>query len=355
MLIKVLKMGVQISEIVPRKQIEISDLKGKTIAIDAYNTLYQFLTTIRQQDGTPLMDSDKKITSHLSGLFYRNINLLQDGLKPVYVFDGTPPKLKTREIQTRTKAKKDAEQKYKKAEQAKDIEGMRKYSQQFVKITDEILEESKQLLEAMGIPCLQAEGEGEEAAAYLVNSGKVWAAASQDYDALLYGSKQLVRNLTLSRRRRTSTGEYVEVKPELITFSDVLNKLQLNHEQLICLGILVGTDFNPGGIKGIGQKTALNIAIKNKYAYEIFKYIKKSYKYFLDFNQQEIFQEFRKKDAKPISDKEIEKLQFNKLNKEKVKEILIKRDFSESRIDSGLQKLEKVEDEKKQKGLNQFI
>src|SRR3989338_7862208 len=87
-------MGLQIGDIVPRRAIEFSELKGKLIAIDAYNTIYQFLSTIRQQDGTPLMDSKKRITSHLSGLFYRNVALIQEGLKLVYVFDGKPPELK---------------------------------------------------------------------------------------------------------------------------------------------------------------------------------------------------------------------------------------------------------------------
>jgi flap endonuclease-1 len=129
-------MGVQISDIIPKKEIEISDLKGKTIAIDAYNTLYQFLTTIRQPDGTPLMDKNSNITSHLSGLFYRNINLLQEGIKPVYIFDGIPPELKQKEIEKRKEAKKIAEQQYTEAKTKKDIDEMRKYSGRVVKITD---------------------------------------------------------------------------------------------------------------------------------------------------------------------------------------------------------------------------
>ena len=87
-------MGLNIKDIITRKEIEIKDLKGKTLCVDAFNTLYQFLTTIRQPDGTPLMDNKKRITSHLSGIFYRNINLLNDGLKLCYVFDGKPPGLK---------------------------------------------------------------------------------------------------------------------------------------------------------------------------------------------------------------------------------------------------------------------
>jgi flap endonuclease-1 len=336
-------MGVQISEIVPRKEISLLDLKGKIVAVDAYNILYQFLTTIRQLDGTPLMDKSGKITSHLSGLFYRNINLLKQGIKPFYVFDGKPAELKNKEIKKREEAKKEAEKKYEKAKALKDVEEMRKYSQQFVKITDEILKDSKELLSAMGIPVVQAPGEGEAEAAAIVKKTKAWAVASQDYDALLYTAPKLIRNLTLSSKRKTSTGAYVSVNLELIEFEAVLNHLQINKDQLICLGILVGTDFNPGGVKGIGQKTALEIVRKYKYPVRIFEYIEKSSKYFLDFNWQEIFKEFHeyKTDSK-------EEIKFTKPDEAKIRKILLKRDFSESRIDSGLEKLKQAKEQAKQ-------
>jgi len=342
-------MGVQISEIIPRREISIKDLKSKIIAIDAYNTLYQFLTTIRQPDGTPLMDKKGNITSHLSGLFYRNISLLQEGLKLVYVFDGIPSELKFREIRKRAEAKSIAEEKYEEAKQKKDIEDMRKYSQQFVKVTGKIIEETKELLDAMGIPFVESINEGEAEAAYLARKGEVWAAASQDYDALLYGAPKLVRNLTLARRRKTSSGVYVDVNPEIIEFEKILNSLQIDHDQLICIGILVGTDFNPGGVRGIGQKRALEIAQKYKYPVKIFEYIQKSEKYSMDFDWQEVFREFKEYKTKTP------KMKFKSFDAEKVKEILLKHEFSEERIDSGLNKLKESEELKKQKGLSEFF
>ena len=159
-------MGIQISDIIPKKEISIKELKGRIIAIDAFNTLYQFLTTIRQPDGTPLMDSKGNTTSHISGLFYRNINLLLEGLKPIYVFDGEPPELKFQERENRKKVKQRAQEKYEQAKATGDISEMRKYSQQTVRITDKIIQESKELLQAMGIPVVQALGEGEAEAAY---------------------------------------------------------------------------------------------------------------------------------------------------------------------------------------------
>ena len=345
-------MGVQISEIIPRKEISISELKGKTIAIDGMNTLYQFLTTIRQIDGTPLMDKNQKITSHLSGLFYRNINLLLEGIKPIYVFDGKPPELKQKELEKRQRLKDQAKQKYEKAKQKGDIQEMRKYSQQFVKVDQEVIDESKDLIKAMGIPVIQAMGEGEAEASYIVKSKKADLTASQDYDALLYGAPVLIRNLTLARKRKTSSGVYMPVNIELIEFQDVLNKLQIDQDQLICLGILIGTDFNPGGVKGIGQKTALDLVRRYKYPVKIFEYISNSDKYWLDFNWQDIFKEFHEYECCTSKTQEIE---FKTPDPVQIKKILLNRDFSEARIDSGLNKLKKIEESKKQKALGEFI
>ncbi len=339
-------MGIQISEIIPKKEISIKDLKGKIIAIDAFNTIYQFLTTIRQADGTPLMDSKGKITSHLSGLFYRNINLLLEGVKPIYVFDGKPPELKGAERDRRTQLKEAAQEKYNQAKSQGDIDAMRKYSQQFVSINDEIIQESKELLQAMGIPVVQAKGEGEAEAAFLANSGKAWASASQDYDSIMHGATKLIRNLTLARKRKTPSGAYVDISIELIEFEQVLNHLQINKDQLICLGILVGTDYNPGGVKGLGQKRALEVVRKYQYPIKIFEYIKEHEKLDLNFDWQMVYREFKKPDC--CTDEPIE---FKEPDKEKIKEILISREFSENRIDSGLKKLDEAKKATQQKTL----
>lgn len=341
-------MGVQISDIIPRKEIEFSDLKGKVVAIDAFNTLYQFLTTIRQPDGTPLKDKDGNITSHLSGLFYRNINLLQEGIKLVYVFDGVPPELKQVEIEKRREAKRVSEQKYSEAKIREDVEGMGKYGGRFVKITDDIVEQSKELLIAMGIPVIQAPSEGEAEAATLARSNKVWAAVSQDYDALLYGVPYLVRNLTLARRRKTPSGLYIDIKPELIEFQQVVNELGIDRDQLICLAILVGTDYNPGGVKGLGQKKALDIVQRYVYPVEIFNHVQKNFDFIFDW--QEIFKQFHEYESSYKED-----IEFKEVDEKKVKGLLVSHDFSENRIDSGLQKLRALTEAKKQKGLSDFF
>jgi flap endonuclease-1 len=341
-------MGVQISDIIPKKEVRLSELKGKTIAIDAYNTLYQFLTTIRQPDGTPLMDNKGNTTSHLSGLFYRNINLLQEGISPVYVFDGVPPELKQQEIENRRIAKDLSEQKYKAAREKGDVEEMKKYSGRFVKITKEIIQQSKELLNAMGIPVIQAPSEGEAEAATLARAGKVWATASQDYDSLLYGTPYLIRNLTSARRKKSSSGLYEDVNPQLIEFQAVVRELEIDRDQLISLAILVGTDYNPGGIKGLGQKKALEIVQRYKYPIEIFKYIENKFDFIFDW--KEIFKQFHEYESTFEED-----IKPRKVDEDKVKAILLSHDFSEKRIDSGLDKLKKVNESKKQKGLGEFF
>ncbi len=340
-------MGLNIGNIVPKKDVEFSELRGKIIAVDASNIIYQFLSTIRQRDGTPLMDSEGNITSHISGLFYRNINLMKEGLKLVYVFDGEMPDLKGKTIKKRKKTKEKARERYREAKKEEDREKMLKYSKQLARLTPEIAEESKKLLRSMGIPCVQAPGEGEAEAAFLCKENKAYAVGSQDYDSLLFQSPYLLQNLTMAKKRKTPSG-IKSINPKLISLDRVLNRLQVNEDQLICLGILVGSDYNPKGVPGIGQKTALKIVRNYKYPIKIFKAVEDKISSLPDkdrFDWKEIFQLFRKPRVK---DAEIE---FPKTDYTKIREILLSRDFSEKRIESGLQKLRKAKEEQKQQTL----
>src|SRR6056297_1096713 len=209
-------MGLSIKDIVPRKEIETEDLSGKTVCVDAFNILYQFLSTIRQFDGTPLMDSKQRITSHLSGLFYRNISLLSQGIKLIYVFDGKAPKLKGKTHEERKESRELAKERYEEAKQHEDYEKMKSYSSQLVRLNDEMIKESKELLKAMGIQVIQAPSEGEAQAAKMCrNNKKIYSVVSQDYDSLLYGTPRLVRNLTISKRKKTPQGQ-IEILPEII-------------------------------------------------------------------------------------------------------------------------------------------
>ncbi|MBT96983.1 MAG: flap endonuclease-1 [Candidatus Pacearchaeota archaeon] len=346
-------MGLNIKDIIPRKKIEIIELKGKTICVDAFNTLYQFLSTIRQLDGTPLMDNKKRITSHLSGIFYRNIALLSEGMKLVYVFDGEAPELKEKTHIIRKEGRNLAKEKYEEAKQKGDIIGMKRYASQLIRLEDYMIKESKELLEAMGVAIVQAPSEGESESAYLCKVKEdIYASASQDYDSLLFGAPKLIQNLTLSRRRKTFTG-WIDIKPELIDLEKVLDHLEINLDQLICLGILVGTDYNPKGVPGIGQKKALQIVQKFKQPILIFKEVEERIHSLPEedrFNWQEIFELFHKPDVINVNFK------FGKVNEEKIREILVERhDFSEERVNKQLERLRKAEEESKQKGLGDWF
>ena len=254
-------MGVNLRELIPPEaleEVELRALRGRIVALDAYNMLYQFLTAIRQPDGTPLMDRQGRVTSHLSGLFYRTINLAEEGVKPVYVFDGRPPELKKKALEERFRRKEEAERKLEKARSIGAREEARKYAVQAVHLTKDMVEEAKKLLDAMGIPWVQAPEEGEAQAAYLARRGDAWAAGSQDYDSLLFGAPRLVRNLAITGRRKLpGRSDYIIVKPEIIYLDKLLKALGITREQLIIIGIILGTDYNPGGIKGYGPKSAL--------------------------------------------------------------------------------------------------
>ena len=253
-------MGVNLRDLVPKKQVVLSDLSGRSIAIDAYNALYQFLAIIRQPDGTPLKDRTGMITSHLSGLLYRTANLAEMGMKVAYVFDGVPPALKEVEIRRRARVKEEAIVKYEKALQEGKMEEARTYAQATSRLKDYMAEDSKHLLALMGVPWVQAPSEGEAQAAYLTKKGDTDYCASQDYDSLLFGAPSLIRNVTISGRRKLPGKQvYIDVTPEVVELNQVLEELAVTREQLVDIGILVGTDFNPEGVKGIGPKTALTL------------------------------------------------------------------------------------------------
>ena len=338
-------MGLQIGEIITKKEIQFSDLSGKVIAVDAFNAIYQFLTTIRQPDGTPLKDSKGNVTSHISGLFYRNLNLILEGVKLVYVFDGKAPDLKKRTQEGRREIREEMIQKYNEAKEMEDLEGMGKYSRADVHLDSKKIEESKELLLAMGIAVVFAPSEGEAQASYMAKEGIVYAAASQDYDCLMFCAPRLIQNLSLARKRRTVSG-YKEVYPQMIELSKVLSELDISHEQLICLGILSGTDYNPGGVKGLGPKKSLKFVKEYGTKENIFEALSKSDKYKIDFDWKEIYNEI----SCPKVDSNV-KIEFPKIDKNKIKEILLKYEFSEERIDNSLLKLDEVISKKAQKTL----
>ena len=252
-------MGVDLRDLVQKQTVTLQQLSGKVIAIDAYNALYQFLSTIRGSDGRPLMDRMQRVTSHLSGLFYRTVNFLERGVWPVYVFDGPAIEEKRKTIEQRMEVRLAAERLYREAVKAGNEEEARKYGERATLLTPEMVNEAKALLEAMGVPWVQGAAEGEAQAAAMVKAGDAWAVGSQDYDSLLFGADRLVRNMTVSGRRKVpNENRYVPVEMELISLQDTLRSLGITREQLIDIGLMIGTDYNEG-YEGIGPKKALSL------------------------------------------------------------------------------------------------
>ncbi|RLE67913.1 MAG: flap endonuclease-1 [Thermoprotei archaeon] len=331
-------MGVNLKPIIVKRDISFNEIKGRRIAIDAYNALYQFLATIRQIDGKPLMDSQGNVTSHLNGLLYRTVNLLEKDIRPVYVFDGKPPELKKAEILRRMEQKSEAIIKYEEALKRGDLEEARIYAQQTSKLTTYMVDEAKKLLTYLGVPWVQAPSEGEAQAAYMVVKGDVWASASQDYDSLLYGAPRLIRNLTISGRRKIAKRNmYINISLELIFLEEVLKKLDITRVQLIDIAILLGTDYNPGGVRGIGPKKALELIKRYGGLEKIIKIIGKESFNVDPFSIREIF-------LKPeISDDY--KLEWGNVDEDKLIKLLCdSHDFSYDRVKKAIERVKKAYD-----------
>ncbi|MBI5224620.1 flap endonuclease-1 [Candidatus Micrarchaeota archaeon] len=319
-------MGVSIGDIIENKKLTFDEVSGK-IAIDAYNTLYQFLSIIRQQDGTPLMDSQGRITSHLSGLFYRTCNLLEKGVQPIFVFDGKPSDLKKRTLDERREKKQMAAEEYERAKEMGKTDELKLYAQQTSKLTKDMAKEAMDLLTLMGVPVVQAKSEGEAQCSWMCKNNLVDATGSQDFDALLFGTPILVKNLTIAGRRKLPRKNiFIEVVPERINLEENLVRLEISQQKLIWIGILAGTDFNPG-IHGIGSKKALKLVREHDSMESILKAIGKE----IDFEPVENL--FMNPEVEEVKKEDIE---FKTPDKDKIIEYMLSRNFSIERLQSSL-------------------
>jgi flap endonuclease-1 len=329
-------LGVDLGGILPKRRVELNEFSNWKLAVDAYNTLYQFLAIIRGMSGEPLRDSRGRVTSHLSGLFYRNINLIELGIKLVYVFDGKPPELKRTELERRRQQRDEAARKYTKAIETGDLVSARKFAEASTTLQTDMVSESKKLLEAMGIPWLVGPSEGEAQASVMASEGTVDAVASQDHDSLLFGAPKLARNVTISGKRRLPSKDImINVQPELIELPQVLKNLDLTRESLIDVSILIGTDFNPDGFPGVGPARALKFVRR----YGNLEKVK------------ELRNELAQIDFKSIRDFFLNPpavshvvVEWKQPDSEKIKAFLVdEHSFSPERVDSALKRIEKVE------------
>ncbi|MBY9002516.1 MAG: flap endonuclease-1 [Candidatus Lokiarchaeota archaeon] len=348
-------MGIKINELVKdvRKTISFENLLNKKISIDAFNSIYQFLAIIRQRDGTSLMDLEGNVTSHLSGLFYRNIKFLEYNIKPIYVFDGKPPELKLNTINERRKIKAAAKEKMIEAQESEDFKEARKFAQLTSKLDSNMIEESKLLLKHMGIPVVDAPSEGEAQSAYLVNRGDAWASASQDYDTLLFGSERFLRNFSVNRSKKVRDTT-ISLDIEYISLSKFLDNLGITREQLIDMGILIGTDFFPG-IKGIGQHKAFDLIKKHESLENMLKNnVQVSGKQLnIDI---ELVNRVKEIFLRPKINPDYPKITWRKVDYDKLEELLVeKHNFSKNRVVSAIKKLRDLDSDKKQISLDSFF
>jgi flap structure-specific endonuclease len=318
-------MGVKFKDIVSPEEIRFEDLDGKIVALDAANVIYQFLSSIRQLDGTPLKDQNGRVTSHFSGILYRTSALVEKGIKPIYVFDGQSSALKKETQQKRKEIKEESERKWKEALEEGRLDDARKFAVRSSRMSPEIVEGSKKLIKLMGIPYIQAKGEGEAQASYMVARGDAWCVASQDYDCMLFGAPRMVKNLTISGS---------QTNPELIELDKVLGNLDITREQLVDMAIMVGTDFNQG-IKGIGAKKGLKLIKEHGDIYQILEKMDIE----LDVDPTILRNMFLNHEV--YSDYE---LKWQKADPEQIIDFLCgEHDFSENRVISALDKLKKLQ------------
>ncbi|MCQ2070184.1 MAG: flap endonuclease-1 [archaeon] len=325
-------MGVNLSDLVNPEPVELEDLRGKRVAVDTYNIAYQFLSAIRQPDGKPLCDSMGRTTSHLSGFLYRTANLIESGIEPIFVFDGKPHALKAATLEERKERRLKAEEEWKAAVERGDMKVAHAKAQQTSRMTPEVRESAKELIGYLGFPMVFAPSDGEQEAAYMCRKGDVWAAASQDFDSLLFGTPILVRNLTLTGRRKVPGKDlYKEIKIEKIESESFLNSLGITREQLVDMCILMGTDFN-GGIKGIGPKKALKYVKDNKDLEHILPKLGEEIPEYEEIRS--IFLDYQGNDDYDVKP--------GPIDREKVIEMLTGYDFEQGRIEGALDRIEKA-------------
>ena len=343
-------MGVQITELLEKREADISSFSQKKIAVDAPNHLYQFLSTIRAADGSLLTDSRGNTTSHLIGLLSRTTRLLNHSIKLVYVFDGRVPDLKRAELRKRRALKEESADRFREAKEKNDIEGMRKYATRSSVLTPEMIEESKKLLEALGIPWVDAPCEGEAQAAHMALKGECFAAASQDADCLLFRSPVLLRNFSITGRKKMQGKlAYQKTSPEVISLKENLASLGINQEQLITLAMLVGTDYNNKGIRGIGPKNALKLVKKHPVPGDLFKEVK--WDDHFEIGWDEVFSLIKEM---PVTDDY--ELNFSKIDEEKLFKLLVdNHDFSQERVERNIEMLAKSKEKRTQRGLGDFV
>jgi flap endonuclease-1 len=317
------------------REFQLKNLFGRKVAIDASMCLYQYLIAVRQSDGQQLTSEDGETTSHLLGMFYRTIRLVENGIKPMYVFDGKPPVLKGGELEKRMIRKKEALKQQEDIKDTATVEEMVRYEKRSVRVTKEQNNEAKKLLELMGIPYVDAPCEAEAQCAELAVAGKVFAAASEDMDTLCYSPPYLLRHLTFAEARKMPIDQ--------IDYQKAMEGLEMDKQTFIDLCILLGCDYCET-IKGVGPVTAFKLIKEHGSLDNIVKWIEENpgstkFKVPENWPYAEARELFLHPDVSPGS--EIN-LKWQEPKVDELVEFMVKqKGFSEDRVRSGAEKLKK--------------
>ncbi|MFC7021452.1 MULTISPECIES: flap endonuclease-1 [Haloarcula] len=227
------------------EDVSFDDLDGSVVAVDAHNWLYRYLTTTVKFTGDgKYTTADGEEVANLIGVVQGLPKFFEHDLTPVFVFDGAVTDLKDDEVQKRREQRERYEAELEAAREAGDAVRAAKLDSRTQRLTATIVETTRDLLDLLDVPVVDAPAEGEGQAAYMARKGDVDYAGTEDYDALLFGAPFTLRQLT-------SSGD-----PELMDFEATLERHDLTWEQLVDAAILMGTDFNEG-VAGIGPKTAV--------------------------------------------------------------------------------------------------
>ncbi|RDW73696.1 Flap endonuclease 1 [Coleophoma crateriformis] len=318
-----------------RMRMHTNSIQISNLTLARSMSIYSFLIAVRS-GGEMLTNEDGETTSHLMGMFYRTLRIVDNGIKPVYVFDGAPPKLKSGELAKRFQRKAEATEGLEEAKETGTAEEVEKFSRRTVRVTREHNAECQRLLKLMGVPYIIAPTEAEAQCAVLARAGKVYAAASEDMDTLCFDSPVLLRHLTFSEQRKEPIQE--------IHLDKVLSGLNMDRKQFVDLCILLGCDYlDP--IPKVGPNTALKLIREHGSLEKVVEWIKsdKKEKYAIpeDWPYADARELFFKPDVRPADHAECE-FKWEAPDVEGLVQFLVtEKGFSEDRVRTAAAKLTK--------------
>jgi flap endonuclease-1 len=286
------------------KEIDLKKLTGYKVACDASMSIYQFLISTQGVNKSfglqELSDKEGNLTGHLLGMFNRSIMMLENGIRPIWVFDGKPPEMKQDLLEQRKEKKKVAEEKLDKAKEDGDDEAVKKYAGQTIRITKTMIEDAKNLVRLLGLPCVEAPSEAEAQCVELCKSGVAYGVASEDMDCLTFGTPQLLRGFN------SKDDPVIEIKLEV-----VLKELDVTMDQFIDICILCGCDYT-GSVQNLGPTKAYKYIHDYKDIEGVLKFVdgenmnekrKAKYSYTLDdFKYDQCRKLFKTPDVLPSKD-----------------------------------------------------